>query len=536
MTIPITTRKAGPYFCDGTITEFPFAFKVFSESELVVTHYILTTGIETRLLLSSDYTVSLNSDQETSPGGTITTIGAPYPDGALVTITSDIPATQNLELTSGGGFYPGVINNALDRITIIIQQALEKLSRAVIVPVSSAISPDALIARLEAIAAAMAEYPAGVTPPDITSQAYTAFTTGGVAGTLTLTPTVALSSYTAGIRYRVKFSAASTGADTLNISGLGARSIKQYDAAGAKVAAVFALGTLADVEYDGTHMVLIDQLPPATMALSHALICQTVISGPVNAQGAANLGGAIGATWVSSSNVSASDPLVVTAANGKSAGNFLPSNVIGWSTEPLLWTGLSTNGTMYLYVNVSESGVLTAGATVFAPLYQMGGTARITNGAYTYLIHHGEMRIGTGAASVPVTRVFVGEVTVTGGQVSAIVWYAYNGFYMGAWTDILPVANTLTTVTHALGVIPLKWALEAKCLTAESIYAVDDVIQGLYGKNTSNTLTSPVSMIFTRKTARFNSPASTSATWMEQEGVFLTRTRWSYRVTASRGW
>ncbi len=94
------------------------------------------------------------------------------------------------------------------------------------------------------------------------SQAYTAFTTGGTSPALTLTPSPAMVTYaTPNQRYRVKFSAASTGADTLNVSGNGARNIKQYDATGAKVAAVFAVNQLADVEYDGTDFVVLDQLP-----------------------------------------------------------------------------------------------------------------------------------------------------------------------------------------------------------------------------------------------------------------------------------
>lgn len=92
-------------------------------------------------------------------------------------------------------------------------------------------------------------------------QAGTAFTTAGSAGALTLTPAPAISAYSAPLRLRVKFSQNSTGTDTINVSGKGAKSIKQYDSTGAKVAAVFAANQLADVEYDGTDLVILDQLP-----------------------------------------------------------------------------------------------------------------------------------------------------------------------------------------------------------------------------------------------------------------------------------
>lgn len=543
MTISAAPRKAGPYLCDGIVVAFPFAFKVFSAADLVVT-YTSTDKIEMIAALDFNYSVSLNEDQENNPGGSVITIfvqndftvNSPLPAGAILTITSGIPATQNLELTSGGGFYPGVINAALDRITMIVQQVMERLSRAVVIPVSSSSSPDDLIARLEAIAAAMEEYPAGVTPPDLTSQAHTAFTTAGVAGALTLAPTIPLTAYIAGMRYRVKFSAASTGADTLNISARGAKALKQYDATGEKIPAVFALGTLADVEYDGTDMLLIDQLPPASIALAPSPIRQAVTAGPITSTGAANLGGATGNTWISCSGVSASYPLIVTAAAGWSAVNGLPIDIRGITTAPISWIGLTTNGTMYLYVNVSESGVISTGSTTIPPVYQDGGASSTIASAHTYNIKEGVMRVGTGGSSTPVTRVFIGEVTVASGVVADITWYAYNGAYAGAWTAILPAANSLTTVTHALGLIPLDWALEARCDTTDLTFSVGEIVQNLYGLNAANDKTNGVAMIFTRKTARFNAPASTSATWMVQEGSVLTRTRWSYRVTASRGW
>lgn len=87
-----------------------------------------------------------------------------------------------------------------------------------------------------------------------------AFTTGGAAPAFTLAPSPAITAYSANKRFRVKFSGASTGADTLNISGLGPKALKQYDAIGAKAAAVFAAGQLVDAEYDGVDVVLLNPL------------------------------------------------------------------------------------------------------------------------------------------------------------------------------------------------------------------------------------------------------------------------------------
>lgn len=98
----------------------------------------------------------------------------------------------------------------------------------------------------------------------IQKQTYTAFTTAGAAPNFTLAPTPAITAYTAGQRFRVKFHAAGSGADVLNVSGLGNKGLKQYDTAGAKVAAVIAANMLVDVEYDGVDFLLLNRLPPTT--------------------------------------------------------------------------------------------------------------------------------------------------------------------------------------------------------------------------------------------------------------------------------
>lgn len=96
----------------------------------------------------------------------------------------------------------------------------------------------------------------------------TAFTTAGTAPAFTLTPAPALAGYAANQRFRVKFNAAAAASGTLNVSGLGAKNLKQYDPAGAKVTAVIASGQLSDVEYDGTDMVVLDPLPADITTLS----------------------------------------------------------------------------------------------------------------------------------------------------------------------------------------------------------------------------------------------------------------------------
>lgn len=128
MTISSTTRKAGPYLGNGAAVAFTFAFKVFATTDLVVVRTDLT-GVETTLVLTTDYTVALNADQNTNPGGTVTLPSA-LPTNHKLTITSAVPMLQAVELTNQGGFYPSVINAALDRLTIFAQELAEKVSRS----------------------------------------------------------------------------------------------------------------------------------------------------------------------------------------------------------------------------------------------------------------------------------------------------------------------------------------------------------------------------------------------------------------------
>ncbi len=142
MSISSTTRKAGPFSGNGVTVAFPFTYKVFQTSDVLVVRTD-TSGLETTLTLTTDYTVALNANQDANPGGSVTMVVAP-PTGYLLTLGSQVTQTQPLVLTNTGGFYPTVINDALDRLTIFAQQIQEQVSRAVKVGFSSGISTDTL--------------------------------------------------------------------------------------------------------------------------------------------------------------------------------------------------------------------------------------------------------------------------------------------------------------------------------------------------------------------------------------------------------
>lgn len=137
MTISSQTRKAGPFVGNGTVATFPFTFKVFQASDLQLVKLNSTTNVETQLVLTTDYTVSLNANQNTNPGGTITLTAGVLPTGYKLTITTNIAPLQAVDLTNSGGFYPSVINAALDKLTILVQQIIERAGRTLTLPLST---------------------------------------------------------------------------------------------------------------------------------------------------------------------------------------------------------------------------------------------------------------------------------------------------------------------------------------------------------------------------------------------------------------
>lgn len=120
-------RKAGPFKGNGVTTVFPFTFKVFAASDLLVVRTD-PNNVSTTLVLTTDYTVQLNTNQDTTPGGTVTLNTAP-PTGYTLVVGSVMAALQSLVLTNTGGFYPSSLNDAFDRAVILIQQLAERVGR-----------------------------------------------------------------------------------------------------------------------------------------------------------------------------------------------------------------------------------------------------------------------------------------------------------------------------------------------------------------------------------------------------------------------
>lgn len=133
-----TARVAGPFLGDGSTTALPFGFKVFADTDLSVRVTDLA-GDQTIAVLDVDYTVTLNADQETDPGGTVTMTDPPATD-YLTTIVSDLPLDQPLDLLTAGRFHAQRVEDAFDRVVMQMQQINDGLARTVRAPVGETLT------------------------------------------------------------------------------------------------------------------------------------------------------------------------------------------------------------------------------------------------------------------------------------------------------------------------------------------------------------------------------------------------------------
>lgn len=140
MTVSSTNRRAGPFAGNGVTTAFPFAFRMIDADDLLAVTLVTATGVETDLQQGVDYTAVLNADQDGDPGGTLTML-SPLAVGTQLVITSDVEPTQDTVLTNQGGFYPDVLNDVHDKLTILIQQNVEAIARSLRLSITSDADP-----------------------------------------------------------------------------------------------------------------------------------------------------------------------------------------------------------------------------------------------------------------------------------------------------------------------------------------------------------------------------------------------------------
>lgn len=146
--IEYVKRLAGPFTSEGQ-SRLPFGFLIFEKTDV----YVATADdpeAQARILVyGQDYSVEMNSDQAATPGGTVV-LTTPIVKGNIFVVGSAVAYTQNMQLTNYSRFPPEIINEAMDRVVVQIQQLVERLGRTLSVPPTSDSPPEQLIEKLMA--------------------------------------------------------------------------------------------------------------------------------------------------------------------------------------------------------------------------------------------------------------------------------------------------------------------------------------------------------------------------------------------------
>jgi hypothetical protein len=146
MTITAQTSKTGPYSGNGSTVDFDFTFYVHDADDLVVI-LLDAAGVQTTLTYLTDYTVVGAGNQN---GGTVTVAVAPELGEKLI-IARSVDLTQEMDLQNLGEVSPEELEDAFDKLTQIVQDQQEQLSRAIKVDRFGTTTADQLTAYINAL-------------------------------------------------------------------------------------------------------------------------------------------------------------------------------------------------------------------------------------------------------------------------------------------------------------------------------------------------------------------------------------------------
>ena len=224
----------------------------------------------------------------------------------------------------------------------------------------------------------------------------------GVSGSniITGTATPAPAAYVAGQRFSFIAASPNVGAATLNISGLGAKSITKNGATALDANDILT-GALIEVEYDGTRFQIIN---PATLGPSGGTVTGAVtLSSTLNVTGAAALASTLAVTGVATFTAAPVGPTqaasdnstkLATTAHVLSRLQRAPSFSAGNATQQSLTTGVAAKIT--LGTETYDTGGYFASSR-FTPLvpgyyqfsYRVGMIGTAITGAFAMLYYNG---------------------------------------------------------------------------------------------------------------------------------------------------
>jgi hypothetical protein len=249
----------------------------------------------------------------------------------------------------------------------------------------------------------------------VQKQTWVAFTTSGTSGTYTLTPNPAITSYAVSEKFNVTFNAASSTTNTININGLGAKSLKMYNSVGTKVDASFAVNQVSDIVYDGTDFVF--------LSLPQSILSGGAFTGAITAP-------TINGTTMQQGGVAMPRMALSTSQNTTSGTAIDFTSIPSWVKRiTVMLNGVSTNGASALRFQIGDSGgIEITGYSGMGLRSVAGGSV----GTGTFSAGYDSVGIGVAASSYSGHFVLI--------NVSGNIWVASANIGMAD-------ASTMNTIT-----------------------------------------------------------------------------------------
>jgi hypothetical protein len=144
MTISTTASRIS-YTGNGSTVDFSFPYPVLVGTDLVVIETIITTGVETVQVITTDYTVALVGGGATA---TVTAVTAPA-STVTWTIYRNPAVTQGTDFTDNDPLPAASIEDALDRLTMIEQRSRSLVDRSLKQPEGDTADIDYLPAKVD---------------------------------------------------------------------------------------------------------------------------------------------------------------------------------------------------------------------------------------------------------------------------------------------------------------------------------------------------------------------------------------------------
>lgn len=135
-----STNNRNDYVGNGSANVYPYTFRIFEASDLIVVVRDPADGSETQLQLSTHYTVSGVGE---AAGGNITLVngafdwldsGGDLESGWVIAILRVLPLTQQTDIRNQGAYFPEIHEDQFDRIAMIEQQQDDEIARSLKLP------------------------------------------------------------------------------------------------------------------------------------------------------------------------------------------------------------------------------------------------------------------------------------------------------------------------------------------------------------------------------------------------------------------